>query len=188
MTTNFHRVAGAIGVLGLLSTACGRAPDTETSTTPESASTTDAGTGAGSAPARINPGVSVNAVMVGLVDHAAHNLWNAEREGGAPKSEDDWEIVAEHAIQVVAGGPAITSGGTGATDHAWADSASWRTYAQQMSDAGVAAFNAARDRNLDALVKANGELVQSCESCHKEFKPDLPSEGIVHGHAHDAGR
>ena len=187
MTTNFHRVAGAVAVLGLLSTACGTAPDTETSTTPESASSPDAGAVAGGAPpARITPGVSVNAIMVGLVDHAAHNLWNVETR--APKSDEDWETVAEHAIQVVAAGPAITSGGTGATDNVWADSASWRTYAQQMSDAGVAAFDAARGRNLEALVKANGELVQSCESCHKEFKPELPSEGILHGHAHDAGR
>jgi hypothetical protein len=188
MTTSFHRVAGAVAMLGLLSTACGSAPDAETTTTPESASSADAGAGAGSPPARITPGVSVNAIMVGLVDHAAHNLWNVEQENRAPKSEDDWEIIAEHAIQIVAAGPAITSGGTGVTDNVWADSASWRNYAQQMSNAGGAAFNAARERNLDALVKANGELVQSCESCHKEFKPELPSEGIVHGHAHDAGQ
>jgi hypothetical protein len=34
------------------------------------------------------------------------------------------------------------------------------------------------------LVAANGQLVQSCEGCHKEFKPELPSEGVVHAHAH----
>jgi len=24
--------------------------------------------------------------------------------------------------------------------------------------------------------------VESCEGCHKEFKPSLPSEGLVHRH------
>ena len=187
MRTSFYRLAGGVAVLGMLSATCSSAPDSAT-TTPDSASSTDTAAGGGSAPGRVTPGVSVNAIMVGLVDHAAHNLWEVEQKGRAPKSDRDWEVVAEHAIQVVAAGPAITSGGTGATDGVWADSASWRNYAQQMSNAGLAALQAARDRNLEALVKANGELVQSCESCHKEFKPELPSEGILHGHAHDTGR
>jgi hypothetical protein len=33
-------------------------------------------------------------------------------------------------------------------------------------------------------VAANGQVVESCEGCHKEFKPDLPTEGIVHTHDH----
>jgi cytochrome c556 len=125
--------------------------------------------------------------MVGLVDHAAHNLWDAEVEGQTPKSPQEWEIVAEHAIQMAAAGPAITAGGTGPDDRMWAASESWRAHAQRMSDAGVAAWNAARSENLEALRKANGELLNSCIACHREFKPDLPSEGIIHGHAHDTG-
>ena len=37
-------------------------------------------------------------------------------------------------------------------------------------------------KNLGALVKANGQLVESCEQCHKAFKPNLPTEGILHPH------
>jgi hypothetical protein len=53
-----------------------------------------------------------------------------------------------------------------------------------MSDARVAALNAAKSKNFEALVAANGGLVESCEQCHKAFKPELPSEGIVHPHTH----
>jgi len=53
-----------------------------------------------------------------------------------------------------------------------------------MSDAGAAALTAAQGKNLNALVEANGRLVESCDGCHKEFKPDLPTEGIAHTHAH----
>lgn len=139
------------------------------------------------APTFVVPQLSINASMVALVDHAAHNLWEVEREGKAPKTDADWEVVAEHAIQLAAAGPAITVGGTGPTDGLWVQSPSWRAHAQNMSDAGVAAFRAAQAKNLDQLIAANGKLVESCEACHKEFKPAIPTEGIVHGHAHDAG-
>jgi cytochrome c556 len=53
-----------------------------------------------------------------------------------------------------------------------------------MSDAALAALKATEGENFEALVAANGRLVEACEGCHKEFKPELPSEGIVHAHAH----
>ncbi len=109
--------------------------------------------------------------MVALVNHAGHNLWDVEQEGKAPKTDEDWQNVWEHAVQIAAAGPAITVGGTGPSDAVWVNSPAWHTYAQRMSDAGVAARNAAKSKNFDALVTANGQLVESCESCHKEFKP-----------------
>jgi len=130
------------------------------------------------------PEVSINEVMVALIDHAGHTLWDVEQQGKAPKTDADWQNVLEHAVQIAAAGPAITAGGTGSSDAVWVKSPSWQTYAQRMSDAGVAAGNAAKSKNFDALVKANGQLVESCESCHKEFKPALPTEGIKHTHAH----
>jgi cytochrome c556 len=62
--------------------------------------------------------------------------------------------------------------------------ASWQKWAQALSGAGMAAQKAAQEKNRDALVAANGQLVESCEGCHKEFKPSLPSEGITHTHDH----
>jgi cytochrome c556 len=153
---------------------------------PAQPSSTQTATPATAVSALVVPQLSINASMVAFVDHAAHNLWEVEREGRAPKTDADWEIVAEHAIQLAAAGPAISAGGTGPTDALWAKSASWRAHAQNMSDAGVAALRAAQARNLDQLIAANGKLVESCEACHKEFKPAIPSEGITHGHAHDA--
>lgn len=135
-------------------------------------------------PTTATPEVSINAVMVALVDHAGHNLWDVEKPGNAPKTDADWNTVEEHAVQIIAAGPAITVGGTGPRDAGWVASPAWRTHAQKMSDAGAAALAAVQGKNFDALVAANGQLVESCEACHKEFKPDLPSEGIVHTHAH----
>ena len=50
--------------------------------------------------------------------------------------------------------------------------------------AGMAALRAGETKNKEALVAANGQLVETCEGCHKQFKPALPSEGIMHTHTH----
>lgn len=83
-------------------------------------------------------------------------------------------------MQIAAAGMLIQLGGTGQADAGWARLPPWRTNAHLMMDAALAARQAAKQRDLPALVRANGRLVESCESCHKEFKPSLPTEGILH--------
>jgi hypothetical protein len=174
MKTTMLTGVGVLALAGLFVSGC------NTSAQQESASSRAADEGV---PTTAKPEVSINAVMVALVDHAGHQLWNVELEGKAPKTDADWENVQEHAVQIAAAGPAITVGGTGPSDAVWVKSRSWQSYAQRMSDAGVAAMDAAKSKNFSALVKANGQLVESCVGCHKEFKPELPTEGIVHSHA-----
>jgi hypothetical protein len=128
--------------------------------------------------------VSINAEMVRIVDHAAHQLWNVEREGMAPKTDADWENLEEHATQMAAAGTLIRLEGTGVNDRDWVGRPDWQKWASAVSDAGVAAFKAVEAKNLQALTTANGQLVEACESCHKQFKPQLPSEGISHSHLH----
>jgi hypothetical protein len=128
--------------------------------------------------------VSINASMVAIVDHAGHQLWSVEQEGKAPKTEADWETLAEHATQLAAAGALVRVPGTGVNDVTWVASPGWQKWARALSDAGQAALKATEGKNLEALVAANGQLVEVCEGCHKEFKPELPSEGIVHAHSH----
>jgi hypothetical protein len=161
-------VIGGVGTLLALGCSSGEAPDAVEQATPPVAT--------------VAPVVSVNALMVALVDHASHELWNVEKDGGAPTSDADWREVEHHAIQLAGSGTLIALGGTGQPDPGWAKLPGWPRYSQQLNEVGLAAAAAARDRNLEALVKANGRLVEVCEGCHKEFKPDLPSEGIVHPH------
>ncbi len=132
----------------------------------------------------IEPQTSLNAVMVGLVDHAAHNLWDLGREGMAPVSDADWREVEHHAIQLIAAGSSITFGGTGSMDANWVEQDGWRAYSQDLADAGVAAYDAAVRRDLNGVLTAGDSLIMSCEGCHQEYKPALPSEGIMHPHAY----
>ena len=134
------------------------------------------------APAPVRSPVSINAEMVTFVDHAGHQLWDAERR--APKTDADWANIEEHATQMAAAGALVAVAGTGINDIVWTGSPGWQKWSRAMSAAGLAAIKASQEKNLDGLVAANGQLVEACEGCHKEFKPELPSEGIVHGHTH----
>ena len=73
-------------------------------------------------------------------------------------------------------------GGTGAADAGSVQLVGWSDWAQDMTDAGVAALVATENHDIIALLAAGDALVESCEGCHKEFKPDLPSEGYMHPH------
>jgi hypothetical protein len=128
--------------------------------------------------------VSINAEMVRIVDHAGHQLWNAEKPDMAPKTDADWENIVEHATQIAAAGALIRLEGTGPNDRTFVQQVDWQKFATAVSAAGLAALKAAETKNQEALVAANGQLVDACEGCHKQFKPALPSEGITHTHAH----
>jgi hypothetical protein len=130
--------------------------------------------------AAVTPAMSINEVMVAWIDHSGHELWDVEGEGRAPKTDEQWREVERHATQIAASGTLIALGGTGQADPGWAQSPFWKKFSQEMTNAGIAARDAARSKNFESLVKANGQLVEVCESCHKEFKPDLPTEGRAH--------
>lgn len=130
------------------------------------------------------PVLSVNEVMVRMMDNAAHVVWDTEKPGCAPKNDADWVEVEDHALQLAATGSLIQMGGTGPSDAVWSQQANWKKDAKDMIAAALRVRDAAKSRNLTAVIEANGALVSTCESCHKAFKPDLPTEGIMHQDPH----
>ncbi len=148
---------------------------------PAPATTSTAASAAVSGPASgVAPPVSINALMVDWIDHSGHVLWDAERDEHRPATEADWLELERHATQMTAAGTLVALGGTGPSDRIWASQARWTDLSRELSSAGVQATAAIKARNLEALVTANGALVDVCERCHKEFKPDAPTEGLTH--------
>jgi hypothetical protein len=174
---SIRKLALLLGASVLLLSACNAGPE-------QKPATPEVSTPAPAAPA-VAPVVSVNALMVTWIDNSGHVLWNAEREGRAPKNDADWLEIQEHATQLAAAGTLIQLGGTGQADPGWAKSPIGKTNSEKLSHAALDAIAAAKSKDLPALVKANGVLVEACENCHKEFKPDLPTEGIKHHPPHE---
>jgi hypothetical protein len=126
----------------------------------------------------VPPAVSVNALMVSSVDHAAHAIWDAGVE--PPQTDEDWLELEYHSIQLAGLGTLLSIGGSGPADPGWARLPDWKRYTQEMSDEGVTALAAARAKDLDTIRSVGDALVATCVNCHKEFKPEVPTEGLVH--------
>ena len=121
---------------------------------------------------------SINALMVALVDHSAHELWDA---GSADDlTLLDWEIAEQNAIQLIASGTLLSLGGTGIADPGWVASPEWQEWSQDLTDASLAARAAIQAYDQTALSNAGDRLIDACNGCHQSFKPEIPTEGLVH--------
>ena len=131
---------------------------------------------------KVAPSTSMSEVMDGLVDDAAHRIWDLAKAGMAPESDQEWKEVQHAAIQLIAAGSYITYGGTGRMDANWVEQTSWRNYAKDMQDEATSALDAAIREDLNGVLSAGDEMVVTCQACHSEYKPGLPMEGIEHPH------
>ena len=129
--------------------------------------------------------VPINDIMVSIIDHNAHIVWNAagdrspENKGKkskmAPKNDQDWHYLEHAATALAASGNMILIPGPPADDQKWVKDPEWRKFAQDVTNAGAKAVAAVEHRNLEELGAAGDDLVVTCEACHKKFKPELPA-------------
>jgi hypothetical protein len=117
--------------------------------------------------------VSLNEVMVALINHSADPIWAAMWNN--PQTDREWRELERLAYQVEIGGALLKLPGTGPLDAAWTASPRWQQLADQLQADGVRAVSAVRSRNFDLMQRAGDQLVETCEACHREFKPDLPT-------------
>lgn len=122
------------------------------------------------------PDVSINEVMVAQIDHAARFIWAAANPD-LPAADIDWQEVEHHAIQIVSSRATLSMGGSGVNDAMWIVQQSWRDYVNQLNNGGLLALRSARDNDLQGLMQASEMLVQTCEGCHQQYKPSIPTEG-----------
>jgi len=134
--------------------------------------------------ARLPVPVSINALMVTLIDHSAHYLWDYANQTRF-MGDEEWLAIEYYGIQLAAAAPLITLGGTGPADAGWVADARWTAYAGQMMEGAQMAMNAARLQDVALLQSAGDRLIEACEGCHEDFKPDLPTEGLEHDPYYD---
>lgn len=120
--------------------------------------------------------VSINEVMASLINHSADPIWVAAWRN--PQTERDWRELEHLARQLQVGGALLTIPGTGPVDEQWTGRQGWQDYSMQLSAAAGRAVNAARSRDVELIARAGDEIVDICEGCHIDFKPDLPTMNI----------
>jgi hypothetical protein len=131
------------------------------------------------APPHVALPISINSVMVALVDQAAHGIWDGANQD-RDLTDREWLLIEQHALQLAAAGSVISLGGTGPADRGWMLSPAWQDWSNKLSAVALQAKEAVDAKSKVALRDAGDKLVDTCESCHTIFKPDLPTEGIMH--------
>ena len=118
------------------------------------------------------PVVSLNEIMVYIVDTHSNELWDAAM--APPTTDDGWKELQRAAVAIAASGSLTGVSGNGPKDQRWTEQADWAKYSQAMSNAGLAAVTAVRSRSAADIARAGDQLVVTCIDCHREYKLDVP--------------
>jgi hypothetical protein len=123
--------------------------------------------------------MSINQVMVAVVDDAAHMIWEGGNTG-KPLTKGQWQTIELHTYQLQAAATLISLGGTGKSDANWTASPGFQANVRKLRDMAVTTRHAVDTKDQKALRADGDALVTICEGCHKQYKPDAPTEGIYH--------
>jgi hypothetical protein len=135
-------------------------------------------------PAFLPLGMSMNRLMVAVVDDAAHGIW-AGGNKNTPLSGDEWVEIEMNTFQLQAAATLVSIGGTGPADRGWVTSPAFQEKARKLSDLAVSARAAVAAKDQMALRTSGDTLVDVCNDCHNVFKPGIPTEGILLKRGHD---
>lgn len=126
--------------------------------------------------------VSINAAMVGMIDHSADYIF-AVGNGDLPRNDNDWHLVSNSAYEIVLSGAVIQIPGTGEFDREWVQNPEWIELSEELTRIGQDSVQLAEAKSTDVEAwRAVGDrLIQNCLNCHQKFKPEIPSEGILRG-------
>ena len=119
--------------------------------------------------------VSINDVMVAMVNEAADPIWVAAWH--QPSTDAEWLELERRAYQLELAGSLIAYPGTGGLDEKWAAKPSWREWSNQLRDAGAAAIVAVEMRDSSQISQVGDQIVEVCEGCHRDFKLAFPTGG-----------
>jgi hypothetical protein len=121
--------------------------------------------------------MSLNRLMVAVVDDAAHGIWAGGNKNEA-LTDSEWVEIEMNTYQLQAAATLVSIGGTGPADRGWATSPGFQERARKLNDMAVSARSAVTGKNQVALRSVGDTLVDVCNECHDVFKPGIPTEGI----------
>lgn len=120
--------------------------------------------------------VSLNEVMVALVNQSADPIWLAAWRN--PETDKDWRNLERMAYQLQVAGALLVVPGNGPQDDKWVADPQWTAWANQLEAAADRAVKAVAARDITRIASSGDQIVDICEGCHIAFKPDLPTSGM----------
>ena len=109
----------------------------------------------------VNPVASIMQLMEALVIPSSDALFNVGRQ--APQNDDEWAAIRNHAIILAESGNLLMIGSRAKHEDAW------MRMSQALVDAGAVALKAAEAKNVDAVLEAGNQIIDTCETCHASY-------------------
>ena len=109
-----------------------------------------------------DPGFGVTDVMDAMVVPASDALFGVGR--AEPDSEQAWIALRHQAVILGEAGRALTTPGRSRGED-------WDAWSVAMSDAAESAARAIDARDVDAVLFAGGDIIESCTGCHRVYLP-----------------
>ena len=108
------------------------------------------------------PGFGVTDVMDAMVVPASDALFGVGR--AEPDSEQAWIALRHQAV-------ILGEAGRGLAEPGRSRGEDWDAWSVAMSDAAESAARAIDARDVDAVLFAGGDIIESCTGCHRVYLP-----------------
>jgi hypothetical protein len=119
------------------------------------------------APSSYQPVGSVAQIMLSMSYPLSDALLYIERN--PPKTDHEWTLMQYNALMLAESGNLLMMPRLGVPNK---DPEGWIKDCKLLVDAGAAAYKAARAKDLNAILALNGQIVDSCTTCHADFRPN----------------
>jgi hypothetical protein len=106
---------------------------------------------------------SMSDLMVKIIYPASDALFYIESR--TPKTDAEWTALEGQALMVAESANLLMLPGRAR------DQKQWMADAKLMLEAGAAAVKFAKTRNVEAIAGLSDQLMESCTSCHKNYRP-----------------
>ena len=103
-------------------------------------------------------------LMVKIIYPASDALFYIESR--TPKTDSEWTVLEGQALMVAESANLLMMPGRAR------DQKQWMADAKLMLDAAAEGYAAAKERNVQGIVMINERLIESCTSCHKNYRPN----------------
>jgi len=107
---------------------------------------------------------SMSDLMVKIIYPTSDAIFYIEPR--TPKTEAEWNVLEGQALMLAESANLLMMPGRAR------DQKQWMADSKLMLDAGAAAVKAVKSKNVEAISALSDQLLESCTSCHKHYRPN----------------
>ena len=107
---------------------------------------------------------SMSQLMIDILYPASDAIFYVER--AKPQNDRDWGVLRTNALNLAESGNLLMMPGRAR------DQGDWIKDSKMLVDVGAAAYKAAQNKDLKAVLDLNDQLNTACIKCHVQYRPN----------------